>query len=193
MVCLADELLALSEVIVKTSIPCSAFPDFCWILVKALSVFVWLTEVSVGFEFEGCVLLDESEVETFVISTSCLSAATSAPSKSEALLFNGDDDLCDCSAAPPIIAFRAKLPIGDRLRRVLVGASEDPRCDATDTSASFSLSMERPAYAALGELAAEELQSGPEKDGVCRYEGMGGRGRAGSELGVSKRGGSSAA
>jgi hypothetical protein len=151
------KLLARPEAIAKTNIPCSAFLVFCWVLVEASSLLPWLTEVSIVLAFEGCVLLDGSIVETFVIATSRLSAAASAPSKSDALLFNGDDDLCVFAAAPPIIAFRAKLPIGDRLRRVFVGASEDPRCDATDASASFSLSMDRPAYAALGELAAEEL------------------------------------
>jgi hypothetical protein len=101
--------------------------------------------------------LGESKAETEVISTSCLFAGTSDSSRSEALLFNGDDDLCEFSEAPPIIVLRAKLPMGDRLLCVFVGASDAPLCDAADVSAPLSLSIERPAYAALGELAADEL------------------------------------
>lgn len=79
-------------------------------------------------------------------------------SKSDARLFSGDEDRCGRSAAPPIIALCANGSNGDWLRvSGSFGAREDRRASETDGSPPLSPSMERPAYAALGELAAEEV------------------------------------
>ena len=91
---------------------------------------------------------------TEIISTSSFSSA----SRLDALLFSGEEDRCGTSSAPPMM----DLCDGSRgdwaLASWSFGASEDLLHSKLWVWLSPP-SMDRPAYAALGELAADEGQS----------------------------------
>src|SRR5258708_4993794 len=83
--------------------------------------------------------------ETVIMSTSSFSSA----SKLDALLFSGEEERCGISSAPPIIA----LCEGSRGDWALASASFGASEDLLHSKLWLSpLSMDRPAYAALGEL-----------------------------------------
>jgi hypothetical protein len=110
----------------------------------------------------------------------------------DALLFSGEEERCGISSAPPIIA----LCEGSRGDWALASGSFGASEDLLHSKLWLSpLSMDRPAYAALGELAADEIPSGPpneEDPWTCEgiWGGSAESERASSLAGTSKRGSS---
>ncbi len=94
---------------------------------------------------------------TIIISTSSFWLDGASASRSDARLLSGDDDLCGRSAAPPMIALCENERTGEcPLMSTSFGARDVLRISGLVCSATLSPSSDSLAYAALGELAADE-------------------------------------